>query len=130
MIFTKNKVIQDYCVSTHNSYCSLENCKFHLLLIGSSFDYKDWANFIPHIKLLIVFTLCTNTDFIRTIFHELAKFSRNLIALFITTCNGKAQKNCHVLQRKSCCAKNPNTIIYALTRNSRNYWFSISGKSS
>ena len=31
-------VINNFCVSTHNSYCSLENCKFHILLIGSSFD--------------------------------------------------------------------------------------------
>ena len=27
-----------FCVSTNNSYYSLENCKFHILLIGSSFD--------------------------------------------------------------------------------------------
>ena len=36
--YEKYIVTQDYCVSTHNSYCSLENCKFHILLIGSSFD--------------------------------------------------------------------------------------------
>ena len=30
--------IQIIAVSTHNSYCSLENCEFHILLIGSSFD--------------------------------------------------------------------------------------------
>ena len=39
--FTKNilrKVTNNFCVSTHNSYCSLENCKFHVLLIDSSFD--------------------------------------------------------------------------------------------
>ena len=26
----------DYCVSTHNSLCSLENCKFYFVLIGIS----------------------------------------------------------------------------------------------
>ena len=31
-------VTNNFCVSTHNSYCSLENCKLHILLIGSSFD--------------------------------------------------------------------------------------------
>ena len=31
-------VTKNFCVSTHNSYCSLENCEFHILLIGSSFD--------------------------------------------------------------------------------------------
>ena len=25
-------------VSSHNSYCSLENCEFHILLIGLTFD--------------------------------------------------------------------------------------------
>ena len=39
MIFTKKNIVtQDYCVSTHNSLCSLENCKFHLVLIGKSFS--------------------------------------------------------------------------------------------
>ena len=27
-----------FLISTHNSYCSLENCKYHILLIGSTFD--------------------------------------------------------------------------------------------
>ena len=29
---------QDYCVSNHSSFCSVENCKFHLVLIGSLLD--------------------------------------------------------------------------------------------
>ena len=36
--YEKFIVANNFCVSTHNSYCSLENCKFHILLIGSSFD--------------------------------------------------------------------------------------------
>ena len=36
MIHKTIHVTQDYCVSTHNSLCSLENCKFHLVLIGIS----------------------------------------------------------------------------------------------
>ena len=36
--YEKHIVTQDYCVSTHNSLCSLENCKFHLVLIGISFS--------------------------------------------------------------------------------------------
>ena len=34
--YEKYLVTQDYCVNTHNSLCSLENCKFHLVLIGIS----------------------------------------------------------------------------------------------
>ena len=27
---------QDYCVSTHDSFCCLGSCKFHIILIGTS----------------------------------------------------------------------------------------------
>ena len=33
--------------------------------------YNDWVIFISHTKLSSVFTLCTNTDFIRMLFHQL-----------------------------------------------------------
>ena len=36
--YKKYLVTHDYCVSTHNSYCSSDNCKFTKLLIGSTFD--------------------------------------------------------------------------------------------
>ena len=35
--YQKYLVTNDYCVSTHNSLCFLENCKFHLFLIGTCF---------------------------------------------------------------------------------------------
>ena len=36
--YEKFIVTQDYCVSNHSSFCPLESCKFHLVLIGSSLD--------------------------------------------------------------------------------------------
>ena len=48
--YENNIVTRNFCVSTHHSYCSLEIYKFHILLIGSSFD---WVIFISHKKLLI-----------------------------------------------------------------------------
>ena len=36
--YEKLIVTQDYCVSNHSSFCPVENCKFHLVLIGSSLD--------------------------------------------------------------------------------------------
>ena len=36
--YEKFFVTQDYCVSNHSSFCPVENCKFHLVLIGSSLD--------------------------------------------------------------------------------------------
>ena len=58
--------------------------------------YSDWVIFISRTNLLIVFTLYTNTDFIRMSFHQLAKFSINLTALFITIWNGKERKKCYL----------------------------------
>ena len=34
--YEKYIVTQDYCVSTHDSFCFLGNCKFHIILIGTS----------------------------------------------------------------------------------------------
>ena len=57
---------EKFCVSTHISYCSLENCKFHKLLIDSAFDQnlQQIVKFLFHTILLIVHTLCSNTDFL------------------------------------------------------------------
>ena len=36
--YEKYIVTHRFFVSSHNSYCFLENCEFHILLIGSTFD--------------------------------------------------------------------------------------------
>ena len=36
--YEKFIVTQDYCVSDHSSFCPVENCEFHLVLIGSSLN--------------------------------------------------------------------------------------------
>ena len=36
--YEKNIVTQNYCLSTHNSLCSLEKVRLHLVLIGTSFN--------------------------------------------------------------------------------------------
>ena len=35
-IYEQYIVTQDHCVSTHDPFCSLGNCKFHIILIGTS----------------------------------------------------------------------------------------------
>ena len=37
-LYEKLIVTRKYCVSNHSSFCPVENCKFHLVLIGSSLD--------------------------------------------------------------------------------------------
>ena len=34
--YEKYIVAQEFCVSTHSFFCSLEKCKFHIILIGTS----------------------------------------------------------------------------------------------
>ena len=67
--YEKYIVIYDYCVSTHNSLCSLENCKFDLVLIGISLSqtFQRLDNMYTYIKKLTVFTLCSNTDSIQVL---------------------------------------------------------------
>ena len=50
--YKKYIVTQDYCVSTHNSLCSLENCKFHLVLIGISLSQNGKSkHYLKHGKI-------------------------------------------------------------------------------
>ena len=35
-LYEKNIETQDYCVSTHDSFCSLGSCNFQIILIGTS----------------------------------------------------------------------------------------------
>ena len=132
--YKKCKVTNNFCVSTHNSYCSLENCKFHILLIGSSFDQilQRLSNFHYHAKLSIVFTLCTNTDYIRMLFHQLAKFSINLTALFTTISIGNEQKNAKCCKEKTVTQKIQMSLFVFQPETSfhTNYWFSFSRRSS
>ena len=77
--------------------------------------YNDWVNVVSHIILSVVFTLCTNTNFNGKLFHQLAKFSINLIALLITTC--KEQKNAKFCNEKTVAQQNSSVLIHLQTRN-------------
>ena len=110
------EVTQDYCVSTHNSNCSLENCHFPILLIGSPFDQilQRLGKFHFTNQLSVVFTLCLKTDFqifLSNPFSSTGEILTNLIALFITVCKEKEQKKCQVFQRKDCSAKTQTSIL-------------------
>ena len=96
--YEKYKVTQDYCVSTHNSLCSLENCKFHLVSIGISLS-QIFQILDTYIKKLTVFTLCSNTDSIQVLLRQAEKCSISLNELFNITYDGEEPKRCLVLQR-------------------------------
>ena len=41
-VHENNIETQDYCVSTHNFFCSLGSCKFHFISIGASLSQNLW----------------------------------------------------------------------------------------
>ena len=57
--YEKYILTQDYCVSTHTSFCSLESCKFHLILIGTSLSqivqrFDKYQNIYQEIDCLYI----------------------------------------------------------------------------
>ena len=120
--YEKYIVTNNFCVSTHYFYCSLEKCKFHILLIGSSFDkiLLRLGNF--HFKIQIIDCLHTMyknrfylfysnvTSSTGEVFHQLDRAVHHNF-------KAKGAENCQLLQRKDCYAKNSNVTIYVLTRN-------------
>ena len=72
--------------------------------------HNDWVIFISYTKLLIVFTLCLNTDFTLILLRQLAKFSINFTRLFIAIWSnlekGKEQKKAKCCKQKSVKQKN------------------------
>ena len=99
--YEKYIVTLDYCVSTHNSFCSLENCEFHLVLIGISLSqtFQKLDKYVYIIKKMTVFTLCLNTDSIQVLLRQVEKCSISLVEQFNATYDGKKPKRCLVLQR-------------------------------
>ena len=100
--YEKYIVTHDYCISTHNSSCYLENCKFHLVLIGITLSqiFQRLDKYVYIHKKLTVFTLCSNTDSIQVLLRQAEKSSISLNEQFNITYDGKETKRCLVLQRK------------------------------
>ena len=76
----KKLLTQDYFVSTHNFLYSLENCKFHWVLIGTSFSQTlQRLDKYIFMKKLTVFTLFSKTDSIQVKLHQAEKYSTSLV---------------------------------------------------
>ena len=87
-------VTQDYCVSTHNFLCSLENCKFHLVLIGISLSqiFQRLDKYVFIYQEIDCFTLCSNTDSIQVLLRQAEKCSTSSDELFNITYDGEEPK--------------------------------------
>ena len=114
VFYEKYIVTQDYCVSTHDSFCSLGNCKFHIILIGTSLSQVlqrlDKYQYI-YIKKLIVFTLCTSTDSFRVLPRQVGKSSISLVVECSIIYDGKGQKKHQAYQGNDLFAKSSKNII-------------------
>ena len=99
-------------MSSHDSCYSLESCKFHSILIGTSLSQilqrldKNFTN----IKKLIVFTLCTNTDTIQILLHQVGKYSISLVAVFNIINDRKEQEKHQAYQKMNRSEKVQKTL--------------------
>ena len=89
-LYGKYVITNNFCVPTHNSYCSLENCKFNILLVGSSFD--------KNLKQLdILFFTCHVIDCLYTLYKY--RFFSNVIS---STCEVFNQLTAMFMNECSC----------------------------
>ena len=113
-------VSNNFCVSTHNSYCSLENCNFHILLIGSSFDQilQRLGNFLFTYQIIDCLNTLYKYRFYSNVISSTSEVFNQLDRAVHHNLKWKgAEKRGQVLQRKSCYAKNSNVTLFVLTRN-------------
>ena len=99
--YEKHIVTHDYCNSTHKSLCSLENCKFHLFLIGISLSqvFQRLDKYVYIYQEIDCRSLCSNTDSIQVLLRQAEKCSISFDEQFNITYDGKEPKRCLVLQR-------------------------------
>ena len=117
--YEKSIVAQDYCVSTHISLCSLENCKFHLVSIGTSLrqilQRLDKYVYIYQ-EIDCLYTLFKHR-FYSNIVTSSGKIFNQLNRAFQHNLRWKRAKRSLVLQRNDLVGKNSRDIIHVLTRN-------------
>ena len=119
--YEKFIVTQDYCVSNHSSFCPVENCKFHLVLIGSSLDQflqrLDKYHFTYQI-VDCIYTLYKHRFYFNIISSRGEVFNQlNRAVKHNLKC--RIPENYPVLQRNDCCEKNSKDIISVLLRRLR-----------
>ena len=107
--YERHRVTHHICVSTHNSYCSFENCKFHIPLIGSSF--------IKFYQIIDCLYTPYKNRFYSIVISSTGEVFNQLDRAVHCNLKWKRAEKCPALQRKDCYAKNSNVIIYVLTRN-------------
>ena len=89
-----------------------------MLVYLSIKSYNDWVNFFSHIKLSIVFRLCTTKIFysnnISSTGEVFNPFNHAIHQNFqCKRANEMPAKYC----KKNCCAKKSQFVVYVLTRN-------------
>ena len=116
-------VTQDYCVSNQWSFRTMANCKFHLMVIGSSLDLilqrLDKHHFTY--QIMTVFIFFTNTDFISIFFHHEEKWQvfNQLNRAVEQNLKGRKPEKLPSVAKKRLLQKNSKNIISVLLRSLR-----------
>ena len=111
--YGKYIVTQDYCVSTHDSFCCSGSCKFHIILIGTSLSQiiQRLDKYQYKYQEIDCLYFCTNTNTFRVLSHQVGKYSISLVAEFSTIYDGKEQKKHQAYQGNELFGKYLKNII-------------------
>ena len=111
--YEKYIVTQDYCVSTHDSFCSLGNCKFRIILIGTSLSQilqrLDKYQYIYQ-EIDCLYTLYKHR-FFSSIVTSSGEVSISLVVECSIIYDGKGQKKHQAYQGNDLFAKSSKNII-------------------
>ena len=117
--YEKFIVTQDYCVSNHSSFCPEENCKFHLVLIGSLLDQILQRLDKYHFTYQIVDCIYTlyKYRFYFNIISSRGEVFNHLNRAVEHNLKCRIPEKLHMVQRNDCCKKNSKDIISVLLRS-------------
>ena len=123
-------VTNNFCVSTHNSYCSLENSKFHILLIDSSFDQilQRLDNFNFTYQIIDCLYTLYKYRFYWNVNSSTGEVFNQLDRAVHHNLKWKGAEKCQVLQRK----KFKRHYLWSNQKlaSTQKYWFSSFSKKS
>ena len=112
--YEKYIVTQDYSVSTQDSFCSLGNCKFNKILIGTSLSQilqrLDKYQYIYQ-EIDCLYTLYKHRFFFYVLSHQVGKSSISLVVECSIIYDGKEQKKHQAYQGNDFFAKSSKNII-------------------
>ena len=111
--YKKHIVTQDFCVSTHDFFYYLENCKFHLILVGKApskvLQRLDKYQFIYQ-EIDCLYCLC-KYRFLSSLVTSSGEVFNQLVAVFSIIYDGKELNKHQAYQGNDSFGKSSKNII-------------------